>query len=342
MRKLATIRRIKDIQPIPDADNIEVATVDGWKVVTRKGEFKIGDLAIYCEIDSFIPVEVAPFLTPKNQQPKEFDGIKGNRLRTVKLRGQVSQGLLLPINLVDKPDLSVGDDVTDILGIQKYEPPLPAQLSGEVVGVFPSYVPKTDQERIQNLTNEITDLVSLSYEVTEKLDGSSMTVIYNNGDFHVCSRNYSLKESKNNSFWKVARELQLEEKLSILDRNLALQGELVGEGINKNRYQINGQNFYIFDIYDIDTGCYLSTPNRHKIAKSIFTPHVPVIWDSYKIKEFDNEFDFHYDVQELINDADGKSKLNSKTYREGLVYKSLEDPSISFKVISNKFLLKDK
>lgn len=339
MRKLATVRKIKDIQPIPDADNIELAIVDGWKVVIRKGEFNIGDLAIYCEIDSFIPVDVAPFLTPKNREPKEFNGVKGNRLKTVKLRKQISQGLLLPLSVVDKECFTIGDDLTEVLGIQKYEPPIPAQLSGEVLGVFPSYVPKTDQERIQNLADQLEDLSGHSYEVTEKLDGSSITVIYKDGEIQVCSRNYSLRESENNTFWKVARQLDLPNKLKELDVNLALQGELIGEGINKNRYQINGQQFFLFDVYDIDNSCYMIADERYHVLETLEIPsHVPIVDACCEIKESDSKFDF----QGVINNADGKSELNPKTYREGLVYKSLFDPSVSFKVISNKFLLKEK
>lgn len=153
MRKLATIRRISELNPIPKADAIEVATVDGWKAVVKKGDFKVGDLAIYLEVDSWVPYELAPFLS-KDKEPKEYNGVKGERLRTIKLRGQLSQGLLLPIDVAydeDPPDYDhvflEGDDVTELLGIQKWERPVPAQLAGLMKGSFPSFIPKTDQER---------------------------------------------------------------------------------------------------------------------------------------------------------------------------------------------------
>jgi RNA ligase (TIGR02306 family) len=93
MRKLASVRKIDEIRPIEGADAIEAAVVGGWVVVAKKSEFTAGDLAVYLEIDSFVPTELAPFLTKPGHFPKEFNGVKGERLRTVKLRGQVSQGL---------------------------------------------------------------------------------------------------------------------------------------------------------------------------------------------------------------------------------------------------------
>ncbi len=152
-RKMATIRKIDEIRPIEGADAIEAAVVGGWVVVIKKGEFKAGDLAVYLEIDSWVPHVVAPFLS-KGQEPREYNGVKGERLRTVKLRGQVSQGLLLPLSILPRSlgfefatDKTVGEDVSLWLGIQKWEAPIPASLSGDVEGVFPTVVPKTDQER---------------------------------------------------------------------------------------------------------------------------------------------------------------------------------------------------
>jgi RNA ligase (TIGR02306 family) len=216
-RKMATIRKIDEIRPIEGADAIEAAVVGGWVVVIKKGEFKAGDLAVYLEIDSWVPHVVAPFLS-KGQEPREFNGVKGERLRTVKLRGTTSQGLLLPINILDSiPSEEAGawmsgDDVTEFLGIQKWEAPIPASLSGDVEGVFPTVVPKTDQERIQNLTEELKTWQSNSaftWEVTEKLDGSSMTVFVHGDREGVCSRNWALKETAGNTLWAVTRREQL-------------------------------------------------------------------------------------------------------------------------------------
>jgi RNA ligase (TIGR02306 family) len=151
-RKMATIRKIDEIRPIEGADAIEAAVIGGWVVVIKKGEFRAGDLAVYLEIDSWVPHAVAPFLS-KGQEPREFNGVKGERLRTVKLRGQVSQGLLLPIETAFPGSdrrfwwSQVNVDISERIGIQKWEAPIPASLSGDVEGVFPTVVPKTDQER---------------------------------------------------------------------------------------------------------------------------------------------------------------------------------------------------
>jgi RNA ligase (TIGR02306 family) len=340
-RKMATVRRIDEIRPIKDADAIEAAVVGGWVVVVKKGEYKAGDLAVYCEIDSWIPHGVAPFLS-KGQEPREFNGVKGERLRTVKLRGQVSQGLLLPLSILPRSlgfefatDKTVGEDVSHWLGIQKWEAPIPAQLAGDVEGVFPTVVPKTDQERIQNLTEELKEWQSNSaftWEVTEKLDGSSMTVFVHGDRAGVCSRNWSLKETAGNTLWAVARREGLIEKILQTGRNLALQGELIGEGIQGNPYNIKGQDFRLFDIYDIDRGEYLGPLERRVFADTHSIKHIPVITTEMVIEEW---------VTGLLTMADGVSTLNPKTNREGLVFKCNTFGGPSFKVVSNRWLLKN-
>ena len=340
MRKLATIRKIDEIRPIEGADAIEAAVVGGWTVVVKKGEFQAGALAVYLEIDSWVPHDLAPFLS-KGSEPREFNGVKGERLRTVKLRGQVSQGLLLPLSVFPHSlgfdyatDKTVGEDVSHWLGIQKYEAPIPAQLAGDVAGPFPTEMPKTDQERIQNLTEELKEWQGdskFTWEITEKLDGSSMTVFVNGDVEGVCSRNWSLKETEGNTLWKVARREQLIAKIRRSGRNLALQGELIGEGIQGNRYGIVGQQFYLFDIYDIDRGEYMTPFERRTFCDTHGIKHVPVIAKEMVIQEF---------VQGLLDMAEGKSVLNGKAEREGLVFKCNTFGGPTFKAISNKFLLK--
>ena len=340
MRKLATIRKIDLIRPIPDADAIECAVVGGWTVVIKKGDFKAGDLAIYCEIDSWIPHALAPFLS-KGKEPRVFDGIVGERLRTMKLRGQLSQGLLLPLiikmggNLLPttRRIVSEGEDVSEALGIVKYEAPVPACLAGKARGMFPSFIPRTDQERIQNLTTEHAEWVTagLTWELTEKLDGSSMTVYVNERDHGVCSRNLNLYDTEGNTLWQVAHRDQILTAIQDSQRNLAIQGELIGEGIQGNHYKIKGQSFYVFDIYDIDKGLYLTPEERRDFCEFHELLHVPVIVD-------DKDLGIGT-VEELLSWANDKSRLNSQADREGLVFKCNER-QISFKTISNKYLLK--
>ena len=336
-RKMATIRKIDDIRPIPDADAIETAVIGGWTVVIKCGEFKVGDLAVYCEIDSWIPNHLAPFLS-KGQEPREFEGIKGERLRTVRLKKQLSQGLLLPMSCLTNfgADLSEGDDVAETLGIVKWEATLSAQLAGDAVGLYPSWIQKTDQERIQNLTSELAEWKKqdITWEVTEKLDGSSMTVFVRDEEEGVCSRNLQLKESEYNSMWQVARRLSLIDKIKASGRNLAIQGEIVGEGIQKNRYRIRGQEFFVFDIYDIDAGCYLTPAARQAfIAEHNIVVHVPIIRKNFVIDT--------QTVADLLFTAEDKSVVcENGPEREGLVFKCNEG-SVSFKAISNKFLIKN-
>jgi RNA ligase (TIGR02306 family) len=340
-RKMATIRKIDEIRPIEGADAIEAAVVGGWVVVIRKSEFKVGDLAVYCEIDSFIPHELAPFLS-KGNEPRVYNGVKGERLRTVKLRGQTSQGLLLPLSVFPHSlgffyatDKTVGEDVSHWLGIQKWEAPIPAQLAGDVEGPFPTVIPKTDQERIQNLTEQLKEWQGngdFTWEITEKLDGSSMTVFVNGDAEGVCSRNWNLKETEGNTLWRVARRNDLLTKIRNTNRNLALQGELIGEGIQGNSYKVTGQDFFVFDIYDIDRGNYMTPFERRVFCDTHGIKHVPVLAKEMVIQEW---------VTGLLTMADGQSVLNPKTAREGLVFKSNVFDGPSFKAISNRWLLKN-
>jgi RNA ligase (TIGR02306 family) len=339
-RKLATIRTITNIQPIDGADMIELASVGGWNVVVAKDVgHKVGNKVVYCEIDSFLPIrEEFEFL--RKSSYKKMGEQEGFRLKTIKLRGQVSQGLILPISVLNPPDTNIyvepfeGLDVTEMLGIVKYEPPIPAELAGKVKGQFPSFLRKTDEERVQNLTKEFEEWKYQSkhqFYVTEKLDGSSATFYYNNGEFGVCSRNLELLETEGNTFWKVAREMDLENKLSKYGRNISLQGELIGEGIQGNPYKIKGQKVMFFNVFDIDKQQRESLGGFLKVMDDLFLEFVPII---------DIVFELPESVDEMLKMAEGKSKLNSNTEREGLVVRSI-DTTISFKAISNKFLLKN-
>lgn len=315
-RKLASVQVVSDLQPIPEADLIEVATVRGWKLVVKKGEYAIGDKVIYCEIDSFLPVkEEFEFL--RKSSYKKMGEQEGFRLKTIKLKGQVSQGLLLPISTLPQPEsLNEGDDVTELLGIVKFEPPIPAQLAGTMKSYFPSFIPKTDEERIQNLT--------------EKLDGSSATFYYNNGVFGVCSRNIDLLETPDNTFWKAAREMGIDEVLKGYG-NFALQGELIGEGIQGNPYKLKGHSVRFYNAYDIDAQEYLKYNDFKDVIDTNGYKTVPILEDTFTLPET---------VEELLLLADGKSVL-ADVHREGFVVRS-HSRKISFKVISNNFLLKEK
>ena len=343
MRKMASIQRVAEIRPIENSDNLDHYRINGWWVVDKKGAHQVGDLVVFVEVDSWIPHTLAPFLS-KGQEPREFNGVKGERLRTIKLRGALSQGLLLPIetgiggypyiknSLGEQVVVCEGDDVSELLGIQKYEPPIPAQLAGLIRGNFPAQGRKTDQERIQNIYQDVKDL-DIEYEVSEKLDGSSMSVLWIDGEFHVCSRNLSIKlEDENNSMVKVARRYGLQEAMDKLARNIQISGEIIGEGIQGNKYNIKGQDWYVFDVYDINQGRHLTPKERWDLLGSHFANlgQVPHIGTS-KIGA---------DLESILKAAEGKSLLNPKTEREGLVFKAM-DRDLSWKAISNKWLIRN-
>jgi RNA ligase (TIGR02306 family) len=342
-RKLATIRKIAAIEPIEGADAIEVAVVDGWKVVVKKGEYTAGDLAVYLEIDSWVPTTLAPFLTKAGHFPKVFEGLEGERLRTVKLRGQISQGLLLPLNVLTKvqkedwvtPDEFEGSDVTELLGIIKWERPMNAQLAGMARGNFPALVPKTDQERVQNLVKEFNGVFQEdTWSITEKLDGSSCTFYLDDEDvFHVCSRNLDLKEDEANSFWKVARKFQIED---IMRRNfmkgMSIQGEMIGEGIQGNQYKTQ-LDFYVYDMYNTHTGQYILPVQLKAACERLGLKHVPILAEDISL--------VGESVSGILAQAEGKSELNGSE-REGLVFKSNTVHDRSFKSINNKWLLKNE
>ena len=337
-RKLATIRQIDNIQPIEGADMIELATVGGWKVVVAKDvNHKVGDLVVYCEVDSFLPIEPEFEFLRKSSYKKMADGNEGFRLKTIKLRGQISQGLIVPLDVllkrgVSSDDVYEGLDVTGMLNIVKYEPPVPAQLAGLVKGNFPSFLKKTDEERIQNLTREFEQYKNEVFYVTEKLDGSSVTFYVKDGVFGVCSRNLDLLEDENNSMWKFAIESGLRDRLVGLGKNLAVQGEIIGEGIQGNPYKRIGQTVRIFNGFDIDKYDYLSLSELIELVKVLEVRTVPIL---------DLDFTLPDTIDELLSYADSKSVLNEKFDREGVVIRS-HDRKISFKAISNKFLLNEK
>jgi RNA ligase (TIGR02306 family) len=358
-RKLASIQRILDIQPIEGANKIVRAQINGWWVVTAiDNGFKVGDDVIYFEIDSWIPHKLAPFLS-KGHEPREFEGVKGERLRTIRLRGQISQGLIMPIEVCKEYDLdslpfgtlsTEGADLTDFLGIKKWEKPMNAQLQGICRGNFPSFLRKTNQERVQNILHEINSSYEQreEFEVTEKLDGSSMTV-YRNTEYvtpgydetavveeitiGVCSRNLDLKiDQEGNSFVNMAKSSGLIEAITKLNRNIAVQGELYGEGIQGNNEGIVGHKFAVFDIFDIDTQEYLLPEHRAQVF--------------FKLKELGADIDHvpgthdfvlnSADINDLLKMAEAKNAAGNE--REGLVFKS-NSRNFSFKAISNKFLL---
>ena len=328
MRKLASIQRIKILEPIDGADAIEKAKVLGWQLVVKKGEFNEGDLCVYCEIDSILP------------EKPEFEFLKPRKMRikTIKLRGQISQGICFPLSFLPEGTIiEEGLNVTEILGVKKFEPPIPACLEGKMKGRFPSFIPKTDEPRIQIWEEIIDKNKGEKCYITEKVDGSSATYFIKDDEFGVCSRNLELFEDSENSFWKVARQQDIEKKLRNLNGNFALQGELVGENIQSNTLKLRGQDVLFFNIFDIDKYRYLDYKELFATLKQLDLKPVPLVSEDYILGN---------DTNEMVELSMGKSLINKDGWREGIVIRSLTEKRVdsgerfSFKVVNPKFLLK--
>lgn len=371
-RKLVTIQKVAATYPIKDADFIECCQILGWQCITKKDEVKVNDIVVYFEIDSFLPIEPHFAFLGKTTT---FNGMQGYRLRTMKLKKVLSQGLVLPIShfpIEIQTQLSgkqEGDDVTEILKVLKYDvaqqdfSQRPGLKAGRPRGSFPSFIPKTDQERIQNLTSYFETMKDVTFEETLKLDGSSMTCYKIETDytlwqrfkkfiglqvspyhFGVCSRNLELKPSANQSttfnnqgresvydqsdFWTMAIKADIEKKLPI---GYAVQGELIGPKIQANHEKVTTLDYFIFDVFNIATGTYLLPQERRDFCARWGLQHVPVINTEAT--------PCNMTLEQLLQHVEGES-MNPGTISEGRVYKHNTNPTISFKTISNKYLLK--
>lgn len=340
-RKLATVQRIDALRPIEGADAIEVADVLGWHVVVKKGEFQVGDLCVYCEVDSVLP------------EREEFEFLRDRkfRIKTIKLRGQISQGICFPIGaLTHMPlDFYEGDDVTELLGIIKYEPPIPACLRGLCRGSFPGFLQKTDEERIQTCSRTIDNLLqgglrNLWY-VSEKLDGTSFTSalrinMEEVAEFYVCSRGMNLKLEGNddNLYVKVAQMLELDRKLrekSLVD--IAVQGEILAPGVQKNKYGVTGPVLRCFSVFDIKLHRYVPLAQMEHVVGLLGLETVPILDRAFVLPLKNGQVDVDALVEYSIAPSMFQPKL---AQREGVVIRHVDDSNVSFKVINPKFLLK--
>lgn len=327
-RKMAHIEKILAIEPVTNSDGLDKATVLGWTVVVKRDQFKVGDLVVYMEVDSILP-----------ERPEfEFLRSKHFRIKTCRLRGQVSQGICFPLDILPQDFVFVeGQDVTDVLGVTKYEPYVPADLRGTIKGNFPSWLVKTDETRIQAVPEVLQRWKGEVFAVTEKLDGCSITIYLKDGQFGVCSRNMELCETEGNTFWKTVRSLGIEEKLRALGKNICLQGEMVGPGIQKNKYKFSDINIFFFNVFLIDEYRFMDFMEARDTLKSLLgLTAVPYLGYIVLI----------YSVEELVGLSKGSSAFKECSQREGIVIRPLfenRDPDLgrlSFKVINPDFLLK--
>lgn len=358
MRKLATVRCIDDILPIENADRLEQAVIGGWRVVVAKGEFAKGEKIVFFEIDSALPAddERYAFLRERCLRKWMCSGklvLEIIRIKSIKLRGVISQGLIMPLSAFPEvTDTEVGTDLTEILKVQHHDELADqyyritgkVKIMGDAKGTFPTnLVPKTDEERLQNHPEYFDGRYSdVMFEVTEKYDGCSATYIYSpstrpDDPFFVCSRNLELKETKDNLYWDMAKEHKIFDALKLLyvgfGIEAAIQGEIVGPGVNGNRDLYTEHLFYVFRIYDTVNQKWIAPDTRRSYCRVCDLPHVNVIAPYMYV------FTYATCMDKLLKFVEGKTARGNE--REGMVFKAL-DGTVSFKVINNKYLLKEK
>lgn len=383
MRTLATIQTIDNLQDIPDAQNIVVASVLGWKCVVKKDDFNIGDPCIYFEIDSLLPqTPEFEFLSKYGVKKSDIDGViyEGYRLRSARIRKCLSQGLAMRIedcpklndeyksgfltDLLGNPiwDLKnhIGLDISDIIGVVKYEPPIPVSQQGEIKGKFPAFIPKTDLIRIQSVPEVLMRHAGKKFMVQEKVDGQSITCYLDGDTFGVCSRNLELKldNPTPDSRTQTVSNLQIHDKMLTfrkwykdhfggIDLDFALQGEYVGPGSQDNRLQLKYKTILFFDMFNIRTQRYFNPPDFITYAEIMDIPTVPVLEESMELTKDLEWFIEYADNDMSIAAMSGADiKMASKVQLEGHAWKSLEEDvdrelgRLVFKVINNSYLLK--
>lgn len=359
-RKLVTYRFIKDVITHPNADALDLVLVDGWQCVAKRGEFKPGDACFYIEIDAILPDGNPAWQFLVDKQSKNYENGKGHRLRTIKLRGEYSQGLVLPVEALPNViimDIESEDGMADLdsqLGVYKYEPPAaggPGYIAGNARGAWPNWFPKTDQERVENCFDKVAASGVEEWVVEEKLEGSSVTIYTDNGDLGVCSRNVDLKLDESNAdnvFIKTVFRMGLD-VIANLEGRWAIRGELIGPNIQGNIYKLEETIIYIFDVWNGDEQRYLTPDERATFLAGIRLASGAVQKDLV-VNEVPRlgRFKLPSTVADVVAMADGESKL-FPTKREGLVFKSvgvakfgLQTQVISFKSISRDYLASEK
>lgn len=339
-RKLASVQYIHYITPIEGADRIECIHVLGWKCVANKGQFRVGDNCVYMEVDSFLPIcEQFEFLRGNSYKKNEILG-EGFRLKTMNFRGQISQGLVQPLSILPEGDYQLGDDVTELLGIRKWEVEERVTSSGTVIGDFPGGIPKTDELRVQSYPELINEFKQVpAYYISTKMDGTSVTMYWKDGHFGVCGRNYEYADDEKCAMWKYAHEHSIPERLAELGlSDVALQGEFCGAGIQKNRLKLARPEWYVFTVIDLFTRRRYPLHKMQELCETLRLKMVPIEEEAT---------DFSYDsVEQLLERA--KGKYDSGMNKEGIVIRPVEpvysttiEGPLSMKVLNNDYLLKE-
>ncbi len=346
MRKLASIQRIHEIEPIEGADKIELAHVLGWQCVVNKGQFKPMDLAVYFEIDSFLPIrDEFEFMRGNSYRMTDVMG-EGFRIKTMRFRGQISQGLLLPIDLFKEipTDIELGTDVTDLLEIKKWEIEEKATTGGTVIGNLPYDVPHTDEVRVQAEPDLIGEFAGLEYYISTKMDGSSHSASIDENGFHVTGHNYEYKDDGKSAFYEFIKNRDISLKMqSYLEKkgltSFTIQGEFCAPGIQKNRLKLTKPEWYVFTIRI--NGKRVGLNKMLEVCRELDLISVP-------IEEVDVDLPSKYpNVEAVLARADGEYPNGGR--KEGIVIRPTEpifseriSAALSMKAVSNKYLMKNE
>lgn len=320
--ELATIQLIKDVNNVENSDYLDVASVLGWKVVAKRNDFKAGDLCVYIALDSILP-----------ERPEfEFMRERHFRTRTIKLRGQISQGLIFPTSILPpETSLAIGTDVTEMLNIQKYEKVIPAHLSGDIAGDFPNFIPKTDEERLQNCVEVLSELKGVECYSSVKVDGTSGTFANYHDENFICSRRLAKKDTGDTVYSAIYKKYNISDIFSEI-KNTAIQGEIAGPGIQKNPLNLKSHELFVFNIYGIISGRYYDYLDLVNFCNYYHLQMVDV----------EKVFLMNHTLEELLEMAKGVYK--SGRTREGIVIRPTKERfsavmkgRLSFKVVNNYY-----
>lgn len=339
-RKLASVRKITNIRQHPNADTLDLANIDGWQVVVKQDLHMEGDHVVFFEIDSCLDPE-DPRWSFMAKNTSSLNDKRVIRIKTIKLRGEISQGLVLPLS--EFPEFTgalVGTDLTEEIGVQKWE----TKAEGiDAVGTFPSMIRKTDVDRIQNMYDDLRiDHADEAFIPTLKLDGGSCTAFYFSneewaeewGRWGICARKFQVSLETDNQYARAVKNSGISQAtMEAINykygfRNIALQGEVVGPGMQGNREKFPRLTFVVFDIWLIDSQQYAGPEFVEEICEFFQLPMVT---------HYPPEKVLEKPLDDILSAATGPSMY--ATQREGLVFKALNSYA-RFKAISNKYLLK--
>lgn len=353
---LASVQKVLSVTKHPNADTLSICTVLGWQCIIKLDQFKENDLVGYIMIDTVVP----------EKDEFEFLRDKKFRVRTIKLRGELSQGLVIPL---PEGKWKEGDDLTDIIGVKKYEKPdnnpireskpkRPTKfwprlkydfkyhylyrwfpkLRNKTRSVFPKHlVPITDEERIQNIPKVLEQYKGKDFIASYKLDGSSITIIHEKNFlgksvYRICSRRFELHD-KNNDWYKVFDSTNfknhIDKLVTIFGNNIIVQGEAIGS-FNGNHHNLKSNEIRLFNIY-VD-GKRINQKDFIDICETHQIPHCPWYWVGQ----------LNFTLPEILQFAQIPDPINPKVPVEGLVFRSCDDSNISWKVVNNNYLLKEK